>query len=82
MLTIIVRWSYRVVFVIHIFNRCRAVLRVAYLFGLSFDVDLFCEGGGCTIDTWIVHTAEHKHLIVRFTTYAACLTYFVHPQLY
>ena len=41
-------------------------------------MDLFCEGGGGTVDAGIVDTAEHEHLVVGFVAEAAGLADFVH----
>jgi hypothetical protein len=57
---------YLVVFLLRIFHRYRAEYKFVYFFALSFDVYLFCIGAGGAVDTGIVDTAEHEHLVVGF----------------
>ena len=67
---------------IHIFSRHRPESYGLYLFVLSFEVDLFCVGTGCTVDAGIMDAAEHEHLVVGFIAEVASFTYFVHFILY
>jgi hypothetical protein len=44
-------------------------------------MNLLSESTGSAVDTGIMYTAEHKHLVVGFVTKTAVLVDFVHSVL-